>query len=166
MLVHDEGLRVEGVGFDLALAKAVFGFQPLEVGRHPFLGDEQRQRLQILELRHLGFRMVKQDLRVLLEHGGDRDQRHVVGDRVERLQRVRAHEEVELARDQEHAVVLVGPARHDGDVEPVILVGAVGDRLKEAAMLGLGDPIGAERDLVQGLCGGRRQPDTGQQGCG
>src|SRR5438132_7792207 len=29
------------------------------------------------------------------------------------LQRVRGHEEIDLARDQEHAVVLVGTAGHD-----------------------------------------------------
>ena len=44
-------------------------------------------------------------------------------------------------------------ARHDGDVEAVFLVGAVGDRLVEAAVLGLGHPVGAERDLVQRLSG-------------
>ncbi len=49
------------------------------------------------------------------------------------------------------AVVVVGAAGHDGDVEAVFLVGAVGDRLEEAAMLALGDPVGAERDLVQSL---------------
>ena len=32
---------------------------------------------------------------------------------------------------------------------PYFAVGAVGDRLIEAAMLGLGDPVGAERDLVE-----------------
>ena len=71
--------------------------------------------------------MRQEDLRILLEDGGDRHHRHVVGDRIERQQRVRAHEEIELAGDQQHAVVVVGAARHDGDVEAVFLVGAVGD---------------------------------------
>ena len=45
------------------------------------------------------------------------DHRNVVGDRIERHQRVGSHEEIELARDQEDAVVLVGAARYEGDVE-------------------------------------------------
>ncbi len=93
--------------------------------------------------------MGQEDLRVLLEDGRDRHHRHIVGDRIERHQGIGGHEEVDLAGDQEHAVVVVRPARHDGDVEPVFPVGAVGDRLKEAAMLGLGHPVGSERDLVQ-----------------
>ena len=98
--------------------------------------------------------MRQQHLRVLLEDRGDRDGRDVLGDRVEGLQRVGAHEEVELADRQQDAVVDVRPARHDGDVEPVFLVGAVGERLVEAAMLGLRDPVGAERDLVERLRAG------------
>ena len=103
--------------------------------------------------------MGQKNLRVLLEHGGDRHHRHIVGDRVERLQRVGAHEEVELAGDQQNAVVAVWSARHDGDVEAVFLVRAVGDRLEESAMLGFRDPVGSERDLVQGLArrGARRR---------
>ena len=60
-----------------------------------------------------------------------------------------AHEEVELAGNQQHAVVVVRAARHDGDVEPVFPVGAVGHGLEKSAVLGLGDPVGSERDLVQ-----------------
>ncbi len=78
-------------------------------------------------------------------------------DCVEGLQRVGAHEEVELADRQQDAVVHVRTARHDGHVEPVFAVGAVGERLVEAAVLGLGHPIGAEADLVQRLRLGRPQ---------
>ena len=67
-----------------------------------------------------------------------------------------AHEEVELADRQQDAVVHVRPARHDGDVEAVALVGAVGERLVEAAMLGLRHPVGAERHLVERLLRLRR----------
>ena len=77
------------------------------------------------------------------------------------LQRVGAHEEVELADRQQDAVVHVRPARHDGHVEAVFAVGAVGERLVEAAMLGLRHPIGAEADLVELLGLGRRE--TGGQ---
>jgi len=82
-------------------------------------------------------------------------------DRVERLQRVGAHEEVELADRQQDAVVDLRAARHDGHVEPVLAVSAVGERLVEPAVLGLGHPVGAERDLVERLRGGRAAP----QGC-
>ncbi len=99
--------------------------------------------------------MGQENLRILLEDGGDGHHGHVVGDRIERHQRVRAHEEVELAGNQQHAIVVVGAARHDGDVEPVFLVGAVGQGLEKSPVLSLGNPVGSERDLVQrlGACG-------------
>ncbi len=116
---------------------------------------------------HFGFRMGQENLRILLEDGGDRDHRYVVGDRVERLQRVRGHEEVELAGGQQDAVVGVGTSRHDGDVEAVFLVGAVGHRLEEAAMLGLRDPVGSERHLVEGLrARGHQRRSQRQKACG
>ena len=95
--------------------------------------------------------MRHQHLRILLEHGGDRERRDVLLDRVEALQRVPAHEKVELADRQQDAVVHLRPARHDGDVEPVLAIGAVDQRLVEAAVLGLRHPVGAEGDLVEGL---------------
>ena len=111
--------------------------------------------------------MGQEDLRVLLEDGGDRDHRHVVGDGVERLQRVCGHEEVELAGDQQDAVVGVGATGHDGDVEAVLLVGAVGHRLEETAMLGLRDPVGPERHLVEGLgVHGRKPRSQRKEACG
>ena len=167
LLVHDEGLRIEGVGLHLALAEPVFGLQPLEVARDTFLGDQQRQRLEIFEFCNFGFRMGQENLRILLEDGGDRDQRHVVGDGVERLQRVRAHEEVELAGGQQDAVVGVGASRHDGDVEAVFLVAALGNRLEEAAMFGLRDPVGSKRHLVEGFrARGHQRRHQRQKTCG
>ena len=101
--------------------------------------------------------MRQQHLRVFLEHRGDRDGRHILLDRVEGLQRIGAHEEIDLADRQQDAVVHIRPAGHDGDVEAVFPVGAVGDRLIEAAMLGLRHPIGAERHLVERLGHTRRR---------
>ena len=69
-----------------------------------------------------------------------------------------------LRGEQQHAVVHLRAARHDGDVEAVFLVRAVRDRLIEAAMLGLGDPVGAERDLVERL--GLRRSASGWQARG
>ena len=149
LLVGEKRLRIEGVGLDLVLAESVFGLQPLKIARDPLLGHEQRQRLEILQPGDLGFRMGQENLRVLLEDGGDGYHRHLVGDRIERLQGVGGHEEVELAGDQQHAIVVVRAARHDGDVEPVGLIGTVGRSLEKPAMLRFGDPVGSERDLVQ-----------------
>ena len=95
--------------------------------------------------------MREQNLRVLLEDRRHRDHRNVLGDRVEALQAVRAHEEIELAGEQKHAVVHLRAARHNGHVEVVLLVRAVRDRLIEAPVLRFGHPVGAEGDLVEGL---------------
>ena len=75
-------------------------------------------------------------------------------DRVERLEQAAAHVEVELAGGEQHRVGRLRAALDDRHVEAVFRVGAVGDRLIIAAVLGLGEPVGAERDLV-----GRRAPD-------
>ena len=101
--------------------------------------------------------MRDQNLRVFLEARRHHDGRNIVLDRVETLQRVGAHEKVEFADGEQNAVVHVRPARHDGHVQPVFLVSAVGERLVEAAMFGLGHPIGAETDLVERLRLQRRQ---------
>ena len=124
----------------MRLVEAEIGFQPLEIGGDALLGDEQREPLEVLEFLDALIGMRDQHLRVLLEHGGDRDGRNVLLDRVEALQRVGAHEEVDLADRQQQPVVHVRAARHDGDVEPVFPIGAVGERLIEAAMLGLAPP--------------------------
>ena len=107
------------------------------------------QLLEVLELVDALPRMRHQHLRLLLEHGGDRERGNVLLDRVEALQRVGRHEEVELADRQQQAVVHVRPARHDGDVEAVSAIGAVDQRLVVAAVLALGHPVGAERHLVE-----------------
>ena len=68
---------------------------------------------------------------------------------------------------KQDAVVGVGAARNDGDVEAVFLVGAVGDRLEEAAMFGLRDPVGSKRHLVEGLRARRDQRrNKRQKTCG
>lgn len=60
-------------------------------------------------------------------------------------------------------MVGVGTALHNGDVEAVFGIGAVGDGLIEAAMLGFGDPIGREGDLVE-VFGRRRLAGRGGRG--
>ena len=59
-----------------------------------------------------------------------------------------AHVELDLAGDQQRPVGGLRAALADGDVEAVLRVGAVGDGLVEAAVLGLRQPVGAEGDLV------------------
>src|SRR5262245_47994829 len=93
--------------------------------------------------------MRDENLRIFLEAGGHRNGRNILRDRIERLQLSGAHEEVEPTDRQQDAVVYVRPSGHDRDVETVLPVRAVGDRLVETAMLGLGDPVGAEADLVE-----------------
>ena len=110
--------------------------------------------------------MRDEDLRILLEHGGDLDRRHILFDGIETLQRVGAEVEVDLAGGEQDAVVGIRAAGHDGHVEAVFPVGTVGERLIEAAMLALRHPIGAECNLVEGLGRGRRQPGGGRRQSG
>jgi hypothetical protein len=91
--------------------------------------------------------MGHQHLRLLLEGGGDDLDRDVLLDGGEGLKHVSAHVEVDLAGQQQRAVVHLRAALGDGDIEAAGGIGAVGDRLIEAAMLGLGEPVGAEGDL-------------------
>ena len=88
------------------------------------------------------------DLRVFLEICGDDHDRKVLVDRVEGEQQVAAHVEVELAGGEQKAVVGLRAAGHDRHVEPVFGVSAVDDRLIIAAVLGFGEPVGAEGHLV------------------
>ena len=83
-------------------------------------------------------------LRVFLEIRGDDDDRDVPDDRVEGQQKIAAHVEVQPSGGQQKFVVGLRPALHDRDVEAVFGVGAVGDRLIISAVLGLGEPVGAE----------------------
>src|SRR5581483_7030516 len=115
-------------------------------------------RLQILELRNV--RMRHKDLRVPLEARSNGDRRDILRNRIERLQRIGAHEEIDLPDWKQDAVVHVRAAGHDRDIKPVSPVGTVGERLVKAAMLGFRDPVGAEANLVERLRrSGRREHD-------
>jgi hypothetical protein len=54
-----------------------------------------------------------------------------------------------------------GPPEMIVDVEAAFGVGAIGDRLVEAAMFGLGQPVGAEGDLCQVVGGGAASCERG-----
>ena len=153
--IDDERLRIRSVRPHLRILEAVIGLEPLIIGGDALRRDEQRQIFQILEFVDALIGMGDEDLRVFLEQRGDLDHRHVLGDGIKTLQRVGAEEEIDLADRQQDLIVRARAARHDGDVEAVFPVGAVGQRLVEAAVLALRHPIGAERDLVERL---RRRP--------
>ena len=63
------------------------------------------------------------------------------------LQRV-AHHDVELAGGEQLQAVDLRAAHPDRHVEAVLLVDALGQRLVEAAVLGLREPVGGEHDAV------------------
>ena len=66
------------------------------------------------------------------------------------LQRV-GHRDVELAGGEQLQAVDLRAAHADLHVEAVLAVRAFGDRLVEAAVLGLREPVGGEHDLVRRL---------------
>jgi hypothetical protein len=57
------------------------------------------------------------------------------------------------AHRQKQTVVDVRPTLNDGHIKTMTAIGAVRQRLVEAAVLGLRHPVGAERKLLQWLCG-------------
>ena len=140
----------------------------MEIAGNSLLGNEQRQRFELFEFRDLGVGVGYENLRIFLKNGGHAYHGHVVGHRIQRHQGIRGHEEVELAGNQQHAVVVVRAAGHDGDVKSVFLVGAIGERLEKPAVLGFGHPVGPERDFVQRGLGARRKNghDHGQHADG
>ena len=109
--------------------------------------------------------MGDQHLRLLLEDRGDFDERDVFLNRRERLQQIAGHVELRLAGQHQRTVRRLRSALHDGDLQPVFLIGAVGDRLVEAAMLGLRQPVRAEADFVerQRLPGAQKRDRTSQR---
>ena len=121
---------------------------------------------QVLPFVHADARMRHETLRILLEVGGDSNRRNIVLDGEEIADHVAAHEELDLAGDQQHAPVRGWAALQDRDVKPVFLVGAVDQSLVIAAGLRIGEPVGPEGHLVerQGRLGqARRQTRSAPQ---
>ena len=149
ILVGDERRRVEVVGFDVLVLEAVGGLHPVIERRQPFLADEGGRLGQVVPFVEPDAGMRHHDLRILLEIRRDDDDRQVLLDRVEVDEHVAAHVEIDLAGGQQQAVVGLRAALQDRHVEAVFRVGAVDHRLIIAAVLGLGEPVGAERHLVE-----------------
>ena len=89
---------------------------------------------------------------VFLEDCRHRDHRNVLVHEIERHEGIGRDVKVEHTGRQKLGVVYLRPARPQIYLQPVALVDAGGDRLIEAAMLGLGLPVRAEIDGF----GGRR----------
>jgi hypothetical protein len=167
-LLAMKGRRVEGIGLGLLLPEAELGPHPLIIGGETLLRDEDVVGfLQILEFVEALARMSEQNLRLLLERRGDDEGRDVLLHGREGLHHVAAHVEVDAAHGEQHAVVGLRPARHDLDLEAAAAIGAVGQSLIIAAVLGLGDPVRAEPDLGRrGRLGARRsRQGTERHGC-
>ena len=90
--------------------------------------------------------MSQNDLRILLKHRGDVDQRQVLLHAKEGVQ-LATHVKIDLAGQHLGLIVHRRPTRNDGHIKAAGGIGAVSDRLVKATMLGLCDPVGAERCL-------------------
>ena len=89
--------------------------------------------------------------------------RDVVLDGEEIADHVAAHEKFDLAGDEQHAAVRGRAALQNRDVEPVFFVSSVDQGLIVAAGLRIGEPVGAERHLVEsaGRLGKAHEPGHG-----
>jgi hypothetical protein len=95
--------------------------------------------------------MGHEDLRVLLEDGGHRDDGDAARHVVEGAEEARAHVEVETAGGEELSAVDLRTALPDGDVEAVAAIDARGDRVIEAAVLALRAPVRPEDHAIRFL---------------
>jgi hypothetical protein len=114
---------------------------------------------QVGEVPDRAARVREQRLRILLEHRRDDHRRHAVLDVVETVQQVAGHQEVDAAGGKQRAVVHLRTARADLDLQAKARIGAVGQRLVEAAVRGLRLPVRGEHHAVGGE---RRGREAGQ----
>jgi hypothetical protein len=144
----------------------VLRLHPLPEAELPVLADEGDRRLgHVLEGVEALAGVREDGLRVFLEEGRDHHGGHAVLHVVEGLQQVAGHQEVDLAGRQHRPVVDHRAALLDVDVEAVLLVGAVHQRLVEAAVAGLRLPVGGEHHFflrLHGEGGGREGEAEGK----
>ncbi len=95
--------------------------------------------------------MGQQDLGILLEEGGDGLHGRALCDEVQRDEAVGAHAQLDRAGGQQLGHVHAGTALDDLDVQAAPFVGPGGESLIEAAVLGLGAPVGGEADANPAL---------------
>ena len=157
--VDQELLDAEGIGALLGVGESVLVLEPGPERGLARLTDEQRARFQVRHRLDVGMR--DQGCRVFLEGGADGDHRQALFDRLDRLQVV-AHDHVGAAREQQLHHVHLGPAHAHLHVQAVAPVDALGQRLIEAAVLGLGIPVGDENEFFGSLGAGRHRSDDAQ----
>ena len=140
--------------------------QPLIIGGKTLASDQQLVGIgEIGEIIESLVGMRHQDLRVFLEARGDDDGGNLLADGREGLDQVAAHVEIDAAHGEQHAVIGLRAARHDLDIEPACGIGAIDHGLIIAAMLGLGDPVGAESHLFE-ILRSRAERRRGEHGGG
>ncbi len=122
-------------------------------GDAPAGADQDGLALELLEAVVAGALVGDQHLRVLLEDSADAVERQVLLGVVQGLEPAR-HDHVDPAAHKELRVVDLWPAHAQIAVDAVLFVEAGRDRLIEAAMLGLGAPVGLVAHLVQDLGAG------------
>jgi glucokinase len=158
-LVDQPRRHVEGVFADLGVLEPVFGVQPDPERADRAVGDHDRLALHVGKRLDVVARVRHQDLRVLLERRHHRAHRRARLHKIEWEKAVAAHRHVDRAGRDQLLVVDAGPTLMDHHLEAALLVQAGGERLIEAAVLGLGLPVGREHDLLVG----RRRPRREQR---
>jgi len=123
----------------------------LEIGGHPLFRDEQRQLLQILEFLDALIGVRDEDLRLFWNIAATASVGILFSTASKPCSVLALMKKSMRPAGSRTRLFTFGPPGRDGDVESVFAVGAVGERLIEAAMLGLRHPIGAERHLVESL---------------
>ena len=151
--IGQERRAVGGVFAHLAVAEAILGLEPHPEGADRGVGQQDRVALEIGQGFHARAGMGDQDLRVLLHEGGHRLHRHLFGGQVHYDKSVRADPHLRRAGGDELRNIGSRAAGQDGHVQAALGVFAIGQRLVEAALLGLRQPVGRELD---GKCGRRR----------
>jgi hypothetical protein len=154
-LVGQEGGGVEGVFAHLVVGEAVLGLQPHPEGGDRGVGQQDRPALHVGQRVHAGVGVGDQHLRVLLHEGRDHLHRGLGGRQVQHDEAVGAHAHLDRAGGDELGHVHAGAALDDGHLQAALGVLAGRQGLVEAALLGLGAPVGGEADagLAVGFLG-------------
>ena len=150
VLVRQERRHVERVGAYLIVGVPEFHAQERPIAGASGSSDEDRLALELGERVVTHVRMRDEDLRVFLEDRRDTQERQVLLDVVEPLEGAR-HDHVDTAAEQHLRGVLLRTAHAQVAVDAVFLVDAIGNGEIEAAVLGLGAPVGLIADLVERL---------------
>ena len=142
--IGDEGGGVVGIGPQLGVGEAIGRLQPDPEGLDPRLGHQEGAFGQVGDGVKRGVGMGHQDLRILLEEGGDGPDRRAGRDQVHGGEAVGRHAQLHRARGQKLGHIRRRTALDDLDVQAPLLIGAGRQGLIEAAVIGLGPPVQGE----------------------